>query len=107
MREQHGTLDAAVYPPGVVMQPQYHIPGYQSDIIHVYNLVNELSDVLASNREQTNKIIDGVRRLRGKIASGEMKLVDPATIESELSEAIGDLHGKLYNECYQSIYSSC
>lgn len=68
--------------------------GYQQDLNYVYGLVGELSEVLKQNREQTQKIIRGVAKIRDKVANGE-----PITL-SDVNGGIDgadDSNGEHYN----------
>lgn len=82
--------------PGSVLQHA----GYQQDLNYVYSLVGELSEVLRQNREQTQKIVRGVARIRDKVANGEP--ITLADLNSGVNGISEDLTGEacLMNEVH-------
>jgi hypothetical protein len=83
---------AAMGPAGVLpsaSMPNSMLPhaGNQQDLNYVMNLLNQLSEQVRQNREQTEHIVEGVRQMHSKKAATSSQSSSPATSFPQVVEA--------------------
>jgi hypothetical protein len=103
-----GVMGAAGGPPPVTVPSPFPHAGNQQDLNYVMNLLNQLSEQVRQNREQTEHIVEGVRQIhtRKQIPAtagenpepnGEAKQEQPQ--ESQSEHCYCPMNGRVTLDC--------
>lgn len=78
-RQSNAMGPAGVLPSAIMPNPMLPHAGNQQDLNYVMNLLNQLSDQVRQNKEQTEHIMDGVRQINAKKAASTSQSSSPAS----------------------------